>query len=550
MGSSTASHQRTSITARREPGGAGGSAIRPPMVSAGLEASRPSGAGTGKVTGNTPDVLLRSALEEHGGALRPLPGPETLHLLVIDEDENVRRAICEIASVMGFVVHPSRNETDAEELLKRRSVDVVLMDLRPQDQGFTFLQELHQRLPRVPIIVMTAFATVTSVVDAMRIGASDCLTKPFALDELTGTLEVAAQRRQFDGESRRLQESIVRDAGQRGVIGSSAAMEKLLRMVAKVAPAAHPVLIMGESGSGKEMIARLIHGSSAVADRTMRAVDCSALPPAMLEAELFGFVRYEGTAQREEHQGLLTQTDGATLFVREIGNMPLELQAKLQRALQERRVRPAGSAMSLPVTARLLASSSRDLPQLVESNQFRRDLYFRLNVVQLRVPPLRERRDDIPLLATYFLQRQAHARHKEYELDTEVLGVLDGYDWPGNVRELEGSIERACSFSSGPQIFLKDFPSQLMGYRQQLHVETLRVDARVEPRESRVGTGLSQAATGVGATGIVSIAELEKQAILAAIHSLNGDKLMAAKLLGIGKTTLYRKLKEYGLDDE
>ncbi len=548
MGSNTVSQNRNPM-----PGmGLGGTsrlAFRPHMVPAGVESRAPE-IEAAKVPPGAPGVLLRSTLEEHGGAQRSVSGPDPLHLLVIDEDDNVRRAICEAASVMGFVPHSARNEGDAEDMLKRRSVDVVLMDLRPQDQGFTYLQQLRQRLPRVPVVVMTAFATVTSVVDAMRIGASDCLTKPFALDELTGTLEVAAQRRQFDVESRRLQESIVRDAGQRGVIGSSAAMEKLLRMVAKVAAATHPVLIVGESGSGKEAIARLIHSSSCMATVQMRSVDCSALAPALLETELFGYVRHEGTALREERHGLLTQTEGTTLFVREIGDMSLELQAKLLRALQERRLRPAGGAMSLPVTARLLASSSRDLPQLVESGQFRRDLYFRLNVVHLRVPPLRERREDIPLLASYFLQMQANARHTEYVLDIEVLGVLDGYDWPGNVRELEGSVERACSFSSGPQIFLKDFPSQLMGYKQQLFVETLRVDARVDPEESRVNTRALPTIPGAGVTGIVSIAELEKQAILTAIRSLNGDKLMAAKLLGIGKTTLYRKLKEYGLEDE
>ena len=457
------------------------------------------------------------------------------------------RGICEIAATMGFSVHAARTAAAASEILERQSLDLVLLDLLSHDQGFAFLQQVRQGFPRVPIVVMTAFATVNSAVDAMRLGATDYLTKPFAMDELSNTLEVAAQRRQFDVESRRLQDRMLADAGGHGLIGASPAMEKLLRMVAKVAPATHPLLIVGESGTGKELVARLIHSASGgPAERPIMSVDCSALSPALLETELFGFVRNEGTAEREERQGLLSAAGGGTLFVREIGEMPLDLQARLLRALQERKVRPVGSAVALPVTARLLASSSRNLPQQVESGGFRRDLYFRLNVVNLRVPPLRERRDDIPLLAAYFLRRQSELHHREYRLDSEVLRTLEGYDWPGNIRELEGSIERACSVASGQVLYLPDFPSQLRGYQSQLEVETLRVDTRVPTDRARRSTG------GVAADqpAIVSIAELEKSAILMAIRLLKGDKLMAAKLLGIGKTTLYRKLKEYGIEDD
>ncbi len=499
----------------------------------------------------TANVLLHAGRDPQTPQARLVPGMGTLHLLVVDDDEHVLRAICEIAGTMGFAVHAARSASDAEQQIERQALDVVLLNLLPHDQGFPFLQRLRHTFPRVPIVVMTAFATVNSAVDAMRMGASDYLTKPFAMDELTGTLELAAQRRQFDVESRRLQDRMVRDASSHGLVGASAAMEKLLRMVAKVAPATHPVLIVGESGTGKELVASLIHSTSGASAKPMHSVDCSAFSSALLETELFGYVRSEGTGEREERQGLLTSTQGGTLFIREIGSLSLELQAKLLRALQERRVRPVGGAVALQVTVRLVASSSRDLPHLVESGQFRRDLYFRLNVVHLRVPPLRERRDDIPLLAAYFLQRNAKNRHLEYRLDSEVFRVLEGYDWPGNVRELEGSIEGACSFTSGPTIYLRDFPSQLQGYRKQLETETLRVDARVIPEQTMHSAPLGRAAA-LAATpaGIVSIADLEKQAILTAIHTLNGDKLMAAKLLGIGKTTLYRKLKEYGIEDE
>ena len=550
---------RSGVLSKVVPGGGAGEGSRPAdhAVSPRSDAEMPTPVSQSNaavtdtvatVSADAAGILRQSSRVPAALLPRVVSGMGTLHLLVVDDDEHVLRAICEIAATMGFAVHPARTPEAAAELLDRQNLDVVLLDLLPNDRGFAFVQMVKNTFPRVPIVVMTAFATVNSAVDAMRLGASDYLTKPFAMDELTGTLELAAQRRQFDVESRRLQDRMLSDAGGHGLIGASAAMEKLLRMVAKVAPATHPVLIVGESGTGKELVARLIDSTAASAGaRPMMSVDCSAVSPAVLETELFGFVRNEGTAEREERRGLLTVDGGGTLFIREIGGMPLDLQAKLLRALQERKVRPAGAAVALPVTARLLAGSSRNLPHLVESGAFRKDLYFRLNVVHLRVPPLRERKDDIPLLAAYFLRRQAEIRHLDYQLDSEVLRVLEGYDWPGNVRELEGSIERACSFSSGPVIFLPDFPSQLRGYRQQLEVETLRVDRRI-PEDRVQRSVLPSAATSQPA--IVSIAELEKQAILTAIHFLNGDKLMAAKLLGIGKTTLYRKLKEYGIDED
>lgn len=493
-----------------------------------------------------------------------LSGMPLMHLLVIDEDEPVLRAICEIAAEMGFRVHAAASASAATDVMERHTLDMVLMDLRSREGGLPMVQQIHSRCPRAPIVVMTAFATVHSAMEAIRLGATDYLTKPFAMEELTGMLRDAAQHRQFDVETRRLQESLQGDAGARGLIGASPAMQKLFRIVSKVAYASHPVLIVGESGSGKESFAKLIHrsgegGVGPEADAQQQAVpverrpffqiDCMAIAPAVLEAELLGYVRDEGTAEREEKAGLLTLPGGCTLYIDEIGAMPLELQAKLLRALQEKKVRPVGAAVALPVTARVIAASSCNLPQLVETGGFRKDLYFRLNVVNLRIPPLRERREDIPQLVAFFLEKQSRDHAVAYRLDGEVLRVLDGYDWPGNVRELESAVERACSMSSGPMICLADLPTQLQGYRQQLGIETLRIDERAPDMATflpeRMGGTYSS-----GPTAILSIAAIERQAILSTIGKLNGDKLMAAKLLGIGKTTLYRKLKEYGIRED
>lgn len=513
--------------------------------------------------GDAVDLLAISG-RNRDEAEHPLPSMPPLHLLVVDEDKPVLRAICEIAAEMGFRVHAANSASAAAEVLQRQSLDMVLMDLRSHDGGLSVLEQMRGRFPRVPIVVMTAFATVNSAVEAMRLGATDYLTKPFAMEELTGTLRNAAQHRQVDVESRRLQETLQSEVGAEGIIGTSPAMHKLLRIVSKVAFATHPVLIVGESGTGKETIAKLIHRSSqgelASTNTSEQArseghcpflqVDCEATLPALLETELFGCVHNEGTVERAEKRGLLTLPGGCTLYLDEIGAMPLDLQAKLLRALQEKKMRPVGGAVALPVTVRIIAASSRNLAQLVETGGFRKDLYFRLNVVNLRVPPLRERREDIPLLAMYFLNRQAHEHGTDYRLDGDVLRILDGYEWPGNVRELEVAVERACSMSSGPVIFLIDMPTQVQGYREQLGVDAFRIDEHLAGSAPYADERVRPANFSGNFTDIVSIADLERQAILTTIEKLNGDKMMAAKLLGIGKTTLYRKLKEYGIDED
>lgn len=494
------------------------------------------------------------------GAIEPIPARGTdMHLLVLDEDEAVRRAIVEIATEMGFTVHAFRDTDAAEALLEQQSIDVILMDLRSSNGGLRLLERMHAHMPRIPIVVMTAFATVHSAVEAMRLGASDYLTKPFAMEELTATLKQVAQRREFDLESRRLREHLRHDQSLHGIVAQSAEMQKVLRMVSKVAFATHPVLLVGESGTGKETIAAAIHngglgrsGVSSLAEQVhgegdaeavppFLPIDCSALSAAQLETELFGYVRAEGTAEREEHIGLLTRDGGGTLFVDAISDLPAELQSKLLRALQDRRVRPAGAAVARSVTVRVLAGSSRDLAALAESGAFRKDLHVRLTTVTLRLPPLRDRREDIPLLAEYFLQQFGKLRAVSMSLSPDASRALMLHRWPGNVRELEVAMERACSMSTGPIIQAVDLPSELQALLV-VPAEGVRVDSR------RTLDTPASALTEAARSEIQPLAVLEKQAILSAMRQLNGDKLKAAKMLGIGKTTLYRKLREYGID--
>ena len=468
---------------------------------------------------------------------------ELLHVLVVDDDAAVRKACCSIAAGMGFAVVGAESATAARAILKHQKVDLILLDLKlPGGGGLGLLEQVKALHPETGVVVMTAFASVASAVEAMRIGAGDYLTKPFALEELTTVLERSAQRHQMDVESRQLRERLRTQKGLGGLVGQSPEMEKLYRILSKVAYSTHPVLILGESGTGKELVARSIHMNGPNAAKPFVPVDCGALVPTLIESELFGHVKGAFTGADRTKEGLLVSAEGGTVFLDEIGELPLDLQAKLLRALQEKEVRPVGATQAKPISARVLAATNRDLSAMVEHGRFRKDLYFRLNVVNLRIPPLRDRRSDIAPLAMHFLERMDRENGTLHTFSDDALRVMAEYDWPGNVRELENAIERACALSSGPVLHMGDLPTQLQDFRLQ-RGPTMYASDSDEEEQAAVETD-------AGRGGIVSIAEMEKHAILGTIRQLNGDKLMAARLLGIGKTTLYRKLKEYGITEE
>ena len=460
----------------------------------------------------------------------------SLHVLIVDDDPTIRKACSEIAVSMGFLTLVAESLPAARSILGRQSIDLLLLDLKlPAGSGLLLLEEMRSRYPETVVVVMTAYATVNSAVEAMRIGASDHLTKPFSLEELTMVLERAAQRRAFDLESRALRDRLRTGTGMGTLVGRAPAMEKLYRILSKVASSTHPVLILGESGTGKELVARSIHSNGPNAAKPFIPVDCGSLVPTLIESELFGYVKGAFTGANRSKTGLLAAADGGTVFLDEIGELPLDLQTKLLRALQEREIRPVGATQAVPISARVLAATNRDLTSMVATGRFRKDLYFRLNVVNIRIPPLRERKSDIPLLAAHVLERMRRDNGLVYTFADDALRLMSDYDWPGNVRELEHSIERACALSSGPVLHMADFPTQLQDHNHHIEQEAIVEATRVQPVAP--------------VHGVMSIAALEKQAILSAIRQLKGDKLMAARLLGIGKTTLYRKLKEYGIDE-
>ncbi len=459
-----------------------------------------------------------------------------MHVLIVDEDAAVRSACCEIAAGRGFTPHGIENLAAARNLLRGNSVDILLLDLKsPGGVGLDLLEEVKMLHPGIAVIVMTAYATVTSAVEAMRTGATDYLTKPFTLEELAIVLDRAAERRTLDLESRRLREKLRAQQGLGNIIGTSTEMEKLYRILSKVAQTSHPVLILGESGTGKELIARSIHANGPTASRPFLPVDCGSLVPTLVESELFGYVKGAFTGASRSKDGLLASADGGTVFLDEIGELPLDLQAKLLRALQEKEIRPVGATHRVPINVRILAATNRELSAMVEQGRFRKDLYYRLNVVSLRIPPLRDRREDIPLLAAHFLERLRSSKGKKYVISDDALRTMMDYAWPGNVRELENSIERACALCSGPILHMGDLPTQLQDFHLHAHRTIPSVPMGVPKLEAP--------------SPVTSLAELERQAILDTLRQLNGDKLTAAKLLGIGKTTLYRKLKEYGIGE-
>lgn len=517
-------------------------------------ANRPGAAAKSPITFPSPaanPLPIASHSSTHPASAAPQTGIEAdrlpqLRILVVDDDSPVRNACSEIAKSLGYATQSAGSVPAARQALANNSVDILLLDLKlPGGGGLALLEDLRAQHPQTIVVIMTAFASVDSAVESMRIGAGDYLTKPFTLEELSTTLQRAAQRRSYDVDARLLRERLRASTGMGNLIGNSPAMEKLYRILSKVASTVHPVLILGESGTGKELVAQSIHINGPNASKPFIPVDCGSLLPSMIESELFGHAKGAVAGAARAKTGLLASSDGATVYLDEIAELPLNLQNRLLRALQEKQVRPIGSEQPLPLTARLLASSTRNLPALVESGRFRKDLYFRLNVVNLRIPPLRERKDDIPLLAAHILERLSNEDALPYTFADDALSLLMEYDWPGNVRELEHAIERACALSSGPVLHLGDFPTQMQDF--QFHAnQSLQHEVSGTPA---AGT-LPNVAASSEVKPVQSIADLEKQAILSTIAQLHGDKLTAARLLGIGKTTLYRKLKEYGIADD
>src|SRR5712672_3526242 len=387
-----------------------------------------------------------------------------LNLLIVDDERSIREACREVAQSLGFTTFVADSAEHAFRLLETQGIDGVLLDLRlPGTTGLEALRRIKELRPEAIVVVVTGYGTVQSAVQAMKNGAYDYVTKPFSLDELKLLLERAASHLKLKTENRLLREKVKSKQGFGSIVGRAPEMEKLYRIISKAANSGHPVLILGESGTGKEMVARSIHYSGQFRDKPFIPVDCGSLVPTLIESELFGYLKGAFTGANQAKEGLLAIAEGGTVFLDEIGELPVDLQAKLLRALQEKEIRPVGSTKRIPINVRILAATNRDLEQAVSQGAFRRDLYFRLNVLSLRIPPLRERREDIPLLAETLLARVSRVSGKKHELSDDAMKALLAYDWPGNVRELENCLERTFAFTSGPLIHVTDLPAAVAG---------------------------------------------------------------------------------------
>jgi DNA-binding NtrC family response regulator len=450
-----------------------------------------------------------------------IEGANFLNLLIVNDERAIREACREVAQSLGFNTQVAESAEHAYRILEAQGIDAVLLDLKlPGAGGLEALHRIKNHRPEALVVVVTGYGTVQSAVQAMKNGAYDYVAKPFNIDELKMLLDRMASHLKLKTENRTLREKVKSKQGFGAIVGRAPEMERLYRIISKAAHSTHPVLILGESGTGKELVARSIHFSGPFRDKPFIPVDCGSLVPTLIESELFGYVKGAFTGAVHSKEGLLAIAEGGTVFLDEIGELATDLQAKLLRAIQEKEVRPVGSTKRIPINVRILAAPNSELEKAVSQGTFRRDLYFRLNVLTLRIPPLRERRQDIPLLVAHFLERVARDTGHERTLSDEALKAMLAYDWPGNVRELENSLERACALTTAITINARDLPTTI--YSAQIEEEP-----------------------GLPTGKIVPMSELEKQTILTAIAQVNGDKLLAARLLGIGKTTLYRKLKEY-----
>jgi two-component system, NtrC family, response regulator AtoC len=449
-----------------------------------------------------------------------------IRLLIVDDEQSIRKLCMTVGEALGFVCMEAGSGESALALLEEQPAHIILTDMvMPNMSGLEFLERVKKMLPRAEIAVMTGHGSVETAVQAMKLGAYDYISKPFSpLEELRLFLRRMAEKIRLVEENQFLRERVDTDADLHGIVGASVKIQDVLRMISRLKDTRTPVLITGESGTGKELVARAIHFRGSLANRPFVAVDCGSLVPTLIESELFGYEKGAFTGAVKAKVGLFQSANAGTIFLDEIGELPPEMQAKLLRVLQEKEVRPVGSNQKIKVDVRVIAATNRDLEAEYRNGTFRKDLYFRLNVVPVHLPSLRERRSDIPMLVHWFLER--HAKGDSMQVTTAAMKSLLQYDWPGNVRELENCIERAVALGDRRIIDIGDLPPAIVSAssNQDLSGES-------------TSSGLST----------TDLEDIERATIQRVFEQVKGDKALAGKMLGISRATLYRKLKRYNI---
>ncbi|HSK74520.1 MAG TPA: sigma-54 dependent transcriptional regulator [Pyrinomonadaceae bacterium] len=443
-------------------------------------------------------------------------------VLVVEDEELMRSILRQLLEEADYGVFTADNAENALEIFSVNEVSVTLTDIKMAGMdGLELLDQIKTIDADALVIIMTAYSSVDSAIAALRKGAYDYITKPFVNEDLLQTVKNAIRQRELFTENRVLRRELNKHYSFSEIIGTSDRLQDVFRLVEKVADTNISILIQGESGTGKELIARALHHNSSRSSKPFLAVNCGALPETLLESELFGHTKGAFTDAKTDKKGLFRSAEGGTIFLDEIGEMPLSLQVKLLRALQEHEVTPIGSSLPVKLDARIIAATNKNLEKEVEENRFREDLFYRLNVVEINLPPLRERREDIPLLAKHFASKAARAQKaSEKPIAKEAMAAMVNYNWQGNVRELENAIERAFILS-GAEIDLESLPPKI------------RIGAE-NSLEMRDPDGLRP-----------TLEEMERRYILEILRAVEDDKTQAANILGIDLSTLYRKLKRY-----
>jgi DNA-binding NtrC family response regulator len=445
--------------------------------------------------------------------------PPAFDLLIVDDDAEFRDALCSRFTKQGFEVQAAANGQEALELAVRRNFDVAIFDMMmPEMTGLELLKRFKESHPECEVLLLTGQGSIESAVEAMKLGAYDYLQKPFPLKDLESVAIKAFERRNLRKENKQLKVLLERSQPSSEMIGQSPAMQEVFRLIQRAGPSDKAILILGESGTGKELVARALHRQSLRADKPMVVINCAALPETLLESELFGHEKGSFTGAIASKPGLFEVADGSTLFIDEIGELPGSLQAKLLRVLEDGSLRRIGSIQERRVNVRLLAATNRDLAKEVEAKRFREDLYYRINVLSLELPPLRDRVGDIPLLVKHFLGH--------WELAPAALEVLERYAWPGNVRQLINALERGKILADSEVISLKDLPREILVPR-----------AEVSPNgQDDLGN-------------LDDLAAIQRSKVVEVLRRESGNKSKAARALGIDRRKLYRLLEKYSISD-
>lgn len=443
------------------------------------------------------------------------------NVLIVDDDLEMCKFISDVLKGEGISATSLSDSLEATKILKKEEFDVIVTDLKMKGlKGLDLLEEAKKVAPLTPVIIITAFGTIESAIKAMKMGAYDYITKPFQMDEFVLTVKKALENRLLKREVVRLKKEVESRYHFHNLIGKSPLMRKIYDLIERISDTSSNVLITGESGTGKELVAKAIHYNGIRKEGPFIAVNCAAIPETLLESELFGYKKGAFTDAKTDKRGLIFEANEGTLFLDEITEMPLTLQAKLLRMIEEKEVRPLGDTNSYSIDARVISTSNRDIKSRIEQGQFREDLYYRLKVIEIELPPLRERREDIPLLVQHFIRKFSQDLKKNISgISEEALKIFLNYTWPGNVRELENVIQRAITLSQHEIIHLEDLPPSMLQERDKNILEKA-----VQEK--------------------YTIDQLEKEYIKRILVEVGGNKSKAAEILGLDRKTLYRKLQE------